>query len=66
LPKETNQRKGSRSLGPAFYAGLPCAAHKSRLLENVALLVQVAFLLFIPLLGCVKWHFENRACVFVF
>jgi len=27
LPKETNQRKGSRSLGPPA-AGLPCATQK--------------------------------------
>ena len=61
-PKKTNQKKRQPYTCPAF-SGIPCAAHKKQTPRKVAppsaVLRRVAFQLFIPLLGCVKWHLEK-------
>jgi hypothetical protein len=53
-PKKRTKERAAVHLSAS--GGFPALLTKSRLLENVASLVQVAVLLCVALLGCVKWR----------
>jgi hypothetical protein len=63
LPKETNQRKGSRSLGPPS-ANYPVLLAKSGRFGKSLSLRRIVFPFFAALRGCVKWLLKTCCGLF--